>query len=804
MGPRQTPPQGVVNFGHPLSDDAGRVGAKAATLSKLRAQGERVPEGMIVLPEADAEVAARLAVDRWGSRPVAVRSSSLAEDTASASYAGQYRTVLDVQGMDAIAEAIAEVRESADHASQRGYGRVESADMAVLLMPMVHAVAAGVAFGANPVTGGEDAIVEAVAGLGESLVSGQVTPQRFTCPPGSTPSEVPGGGSAAISIEQASEVVGLVRRLGTLLGGPQDVEWAIADGQVHLLQSRPITALPVEPAIDLPEPRETWIRADENYAHPVRPLEFTVWAPRLESSFTKVFTEIGAPVETMRYRSIGGWVYSRFIPPMDQGKDDQAAPPAWVFGLLLRLIPPMRKRLRRAAAVWHSELAVQAADDWDDSGREDMRRRTRELRAVGRADLDDEALSAHLAAVLEHLQAASDVHFRLPVLATFLPSGHLGVLSERLLGWSPDQTLRLLQGHSSVTDAADALDEVANAIIADPAATKKLAEDPTSLLHDAGRPGEVLRRHLADYGHRIVGMDFDHKTWAEDPGPVFALIRARLARRMERTAARAEPHADAFEAESEARERLKSRPSDLAEFERALHAARRGVSYGDDTESDVLEALALVRYVGVEAGRRLADRGALTRPDDVWYLTEPELFMALRGEALDVAIERRRAEYLWAKAHRGPVRYGPEPPAWPSMRWVPKDVRPFLEAMTWAIDKMTSSPVEPSSDGSLSGTGASPGRVTGKVRVIRDPSEFDRIEPDDVLVCPCTIAAWSVVFPIVSAIVTEVGGPLSHPGILAREFGIPAVLGVGNATTLLRDGQTVIVDGTAGRVEVLA
>jgi len=138
----------------------------------------------------------------------------------------------------------------------------------------------------------------------------------------------------------------------------------------------------------------------------------------------------------------------------------------------------------------------------------------------------------------------------------------------------------------------------------------------------------------------------------------------------------------------------------------------------------------------------------------------------------------------------------------PSVRWAPGHARPFLEAMVWSMDKMAApTRPEPAGDGVMVGTAASPGRATGTVRVVRDPSEFDRIQPNDVLVCHCTIAAWSVVFPMVSAIVTEVGGPLSHPGILAREFGIPAVLGVDDATTLLSDGQLVTVDGSSGRVE---
>ena len=789
---------GVLDLDHDAARDPATVGGKAAVLARLRADGERVPPGLVVLPDADPDDAARAVVDRFGDRPVAVRSTSVAEDLAAASFAGQYRTELGVVGTGAIAAAILTVRGSAGDAAARGYA-TGAVMMPVLVMPMLDPEAAGVAFTRNPVTGEDEAIVEAVPGLGESLVSGTATPQRFVCRPGEPPVEE-SPGPTAISSGQAAEVATLARRLADGLGAPQDVEWAIADGQLHVLQSRPVTALPIEPDVDLPGPRETWVRADDNYAHAVRPLEFSVWASRLETSTRVAYAEIGAPVESLRYRSIGGWMYARFVPHMDQGKDDQATPPAWLFGVLLRVVPLFRRMMRTAATMWASDLSTQAADEWDHGGRAAMRGRARQLRLVDRAALDDPGLLAHLDDVLDHLQAASDVHARLWGLGTALPSGHLGVVCDRLLGWDPNETLQLLQGFTDVTDAADALDVLVDAVAADPDAVRLLRDEPAGILDLAGPAGAALRDHLDRHGHHMIGMDLGHPTWAEDPRPLLAIVRASLDRR---DVARGDARATAAEAEARARQQLADRPDDLAVFEHALARARRGIGYGDDTEADVLQAFALVRYVVMEAGRRLVDRGALARPDDVLFLHEDELVDALRGGAITADVDRRRGEYRWAQGHQGPRRYGPEPPSFPSMRWAPKGARPFLEAMVWVMDRMVPTPVpgQPR-DGVLVGTPASPGRVTGSVRVIRDPSEFPRIQPDDVLVCHHTVAAWAVAFPLVSAIVTEVGGPLSHPGILAREFGIPAVLGVEDATTTLRDGQVVTVDGTAGRVEV--
>ena len=792
---------GIVDLDDKAARDAASVGTKAAVLSRLRAEGERVPPGLVALPEADPDHVARATVERFGDQPVAVRSSSAAEDLTSASFAGQYRTELAVRGHEALRTAIATVRASAGDAQARGYAAA-TASMPVLIMPMLDPTAAGVAFSRNPVTGDDEAVVEAVPGLGEALVSGTATPQRFLCRPGDPPREEDGAGSPAISMQQAAEVAALARGLAERLGAPQDVEWAIANGQLHVLQSRAVTALPIAPEIDLPGPRETWLRADENYARPVRPFEFSVWAPRIEASTRAAYAELGAPVETMRYRSIGGWMYARFVPPMDQGKDDEPSPPAWLFGLLLRVVPALRRKMRTAAGIWASDLSTRAADEWDASGRAAMRARTRELRAVDRAALHDTELAAHLEDVLDHLQAASDVHARLWGLATALTSGHLGVVCDRLLGWEPGQTLQLVQGFTNVTDAADDLDVLVDAVAADPEATQLLHHDPARILDLPGPAGEALRAHLDRHGHQMVGMDLGNPTWAEDPRPLLAMVRARIDRR---DVGRGDARATATAAEARARQQLANRPDDLASFDQALAKARRGIGYGDDTEVDVLEVFAIVRYAAMEAGSRLAARGAVSRLDEVLFLQEDELLAALRGDTVGADIARRRGEFLWAIGHRGPKRYGPDPPAFPSMRWAPRGARPFLEAMVWVMDRMTPTPVsEQAADGALLGTPASPGRVTGVVRVVRDPSEFPRVQPDDVLVCPHTVAAWSVVFTLVSAIVTEVGGPLSHPGILAREFGIPAVLGVEGATTTLRDGQLVTVDGTTGRVEVHA
>lgn len=173
-------------------------------------------------------------------------------------------------------------------------------------------------------------------------------------------------------------------------------------------------------------------------------------------------------------------------------------------------------------------------------------------------------------------------------------------------------------------------------------------------------------------------------------------------------------------------------------------------------------------------------------------------------------IDRRRREHRWAETNPAPDHMGPDPVPPPAPRLFPRRARPVVGALMWSILAAGMDPVR--EDGTAGGAGnaaglvgmpGSPGRATGTVRVVRDAADFPRIQPGDILVCPITMASWSPVFAVIGGLVTERGGPLSHPATLAREYGIPAVLALPGATSLLVDGATVALDGGDGTVEIL-
>jgi pyruvate,water dikinase len=224
------------------------------------------------------------------------------------------------------------------------------------------------------------------------------------------------------------------------------------------------------------------------------------------------------------------------------------------------------------------------------------------------------------------------------------------------------------------------------------------------------------------------------------------------------------------------------------------------------------EQLALIRRVALDMGRRLAESSLIDDPDDVFFLEGEEAGAALAGRASGTAadcrdlVRRRRGERAWVEAHPGPDSYGESRPL-PGLDELPPEARFVTEALFWLFERAghyVKSPRLQPAGRRLTGIPASDGTYTGPARVLMGEADFGRLEPGDVLVCPITSPAWSVLFPNVGALVTDAGSVLSHSAIIAREFVIPAVVATGNATSLLQDGQLVTVDGTTGSVEVLA
>jgi pyruvate,water dikinase len=827
--------------------DAPEVGAKSAGLGALLRAGFPVPGGFVLTTEAfdlamahhgfsadtpqDAVAAESLpegivsellrAAAALGDVPLAVRSSGVAEDLPDASFAGQYETVLGVRGVEAILAAVRRCWASAFSERVRTYRRAQGLEgpprMAVLVQRLVPADAAGVAFTADPVTGDRRVtVVSAVRGLGERLVSGQATPDEWVVTDGEAACRHSPEG--AIDAAQVRSVAALARRVESYVGSPQDIEWALAGGEVFLLQARPITALPEEPIEPVPVPvvipEGYWQRDAEHFPEPTAPVDRSLFYPIARAASARWMSEFGLLMERIEFTDVGGWHYIRLVP---LGGKDRPAPPAWIMPLLVRIVPQIRSRLKQCVEAVRQDKAARFVRQWYDEWLPMLERRLPELRDVDLAALSDRSLEDHLLALKGLFAECFEIHAILHG-SQMIVIADLAFTCRDLLGWEDGKTLGLVSGLSyKSTEPSRRLSELARMARERPALGRLLEhvnETTIYLLVEADSEfAHAFAAYQREFGCRVLGGG-EARTIAEVPSLTLGLVRDQMLRGYDPEEERADLERKRAALEAEARLALvDASAADRERFERVLAAAKRAYPVREDNEFYTIGVpSALLRYAFLEVGRRLAERGKLTLRDDVFFLEFDEALTALRDrDARQDMVRRRKGEHAWTLAHPGPASYGKDPGPPPSFKGLPREARFAHEALMWVIDRMGMKVPQETLEANarqrgsvVRGIPASGGRYTGPVRVIMDESEFHKLQAGDVLVCPVTSPVWSVLFPSIGAIVTNTGGILSHPAIIAREYRIPAVVATGNASSLFTDGQVVTVDGDAGVVEVHA
>jgi rifampicin phosphotransferase len=814
----------VIGLAEEGAADPAMSGRKAATLAALAAGGLPVPPGFVVTTAAcervlatvddDAEDRGRdeFPADVWagivsglrqlGGGAVAVRSSGTAEDLPDASYAGQYETVLGVSGPGEVARAIRRCLASAGSGRVRAYSGSPREPMAVLIQRLVPADVAGVAFSANPVTGDREILVSAVRGMGDRLVSGEATPDEWVV----RGDEVTCVRVTENAIDQAGvrKVVVLARRVEGLGGGPQDLEWAITGDDLFLLQARPITALPRPPQIR-PPAAGFWRKDTTHYPMPLTPFGASVYLPAIDRAAPVMGDDFGLLFEGVEQRCLGGEVYTRAIPV---GSKERPPPPSWVMWIAARIVPALRRRARVAEKAIASGLSEQLLDRWETEWRDAFRDEAESFKRVDLGALGGEDLVSHLDLLKDFLDRGQVVHFRLNG-AYMLPLYDLLVTCEDLLGWDSVAALALVAGSSDVsTEPGRELGALASRFASDAAAPRTLHEagdDVVARLQEASPElAEAFRAYLDRYGHRTASYDPGDPTLFERPALLAGLLRDRISAGDRDLRDGTQISQDAL---ARARATLAHRSEhDRDRFELAVQGARRAYRNREDNIFWVdNQPCVPARYTAVEIGRRLADRGRLARATDAVFLEESELRGALADRSnqdLRALVARRKAERAWVAAHPGPASYGSDPGPPPDLSPLPPGLRLVNTAALQWMHLLFPTEETGTAQAQLRGVAGSPGRYTGPVRLVRDEAEFPKLRPGDVLVCPITSPAWSVLFVQAGAVVTDGGGVLAHTAVIAREYGIPAVLAIGAATQRLRDGDLVTVDGTAGVVTI--
>ncbi len=822
-------------------NDLARVGGKGANLGELVRAGFPVPDSFVVTtaaydgfvahnhlgetiawalreepgsgatirtafenapipPEIERDILA--AYRELGEVPVAVRSSATAEDLPEAAFAGQQDTFLNTLDEQALLDSVRRCWASlwTDRAivyrDRQGIDQ-QTVKLAVVVQQMVPAEVAGVMFTANPVTGARDEIaIDASPGLGEAVVSGQVTPERFVLRkrwlrrwgwriaerrPGKREVIIrarSGGGTEHVDGSAATDVPELpdraLRRLARLgnaierhFGRPQDVEWAWVGGEPFILQARPITALPEPPPRpSRPQRLIAGLLAELLPARPY-PLEATTWG------FEGIFSALLGPM----FRLLGLSVRFDGLFPEEDGvivRFSGGLPFRPTPGILLAPLRLLRLARRYDPTRWRADPLLA-----------EVQARARALEARDLQALAWEGLLAtvHEALAIPPLVGELRIRYLLPRL---LAVGRLRLVLSLLGAGDRFGTLLFTGLETRTLDANRALEALANRIRSDPTLADVFApHEPGELwaaleAQPSGRAFLAeLRAFLNEYGHREAGgtLQVSQPTWKDAPEVVLGILQGL---------ARAEPRPQTQRLAWEvARDELLTHPllrlpPLRSAFLGLLAEARWFPQIREDTRFYATLILPVLRRTLLELGRRLADVGVLDAPEDVFHLKLGEL---------------ERIDGAW-----------PPPPqlaAELSALVVRRRARRAELEGTPLVDPQLFHRAEAGEDALVSGIPGSPGVAEGPVRVVRDASEFGKLGSGEVLVAPYTNPAWTPLFERAAAVVVDSGGPASHAAIVAREYGIPAVMATVDGTRRFVDGQRVRVDGGQGHVVLL-
>jgi phosphohistidine swiveling domain-containing protein len=814
--------------------------AELATSARASLSEAPVPDAL-----ARAITTAYGELGEGASVPLAVRSSATAEDLPYASFAGQQDTYLNVVGAENVLDAVRRCWASlwTDRAvSYRASNGIDhrSVRLAVVVQRMVEAEVAGILFTANPLTGRRrQAVIDAAPGLGEAVVSGAVNPDHFVVNTATgeiverrlgdkrvTVRAAAGSGTERVALEshedEASLSDGQIRALAKLgarveahYGSPQDTEWAIDnEGRIWLLQARPITTLFPLPAGAPTTDDDLRVYFSGSVAQGVyRPLTpMGLQAFRLVASAVVTlagrpphdpdagpafFTEAGGrlffDVTTALRSTFGRRVLDLAMRNMEARTapilrhltaDPRLSPvhtPAW---RILRTVLPVLIRGRTPPRIVQALVRPEVA-------RARARRVAAEFRTAG--EVSQSASAAERLDAVERVLLGGPPGILPGVPPAFGTGLIAGALAGKLLGnlATDDERRVVLRAlpHNPTTEMDLALWALAREVRGDPAASRAVRETPPEQLAHEYRGGTLppkLQAGLADflraYGHRAVAeIDLGLPRWSEDPTYIIGVLANYLRLDNPELAPdvqfrRAAQEAQEMMADLTRRATRKGRlRGALVGF--LLRRARDLSGMREMPKFCIILLFARARELLWPVGEELAKARRLESADDIFFVSLPEARAALAGKDLRSVVRERRAVYAQEVKRRHVPRV-----------LLSDGTEPEVEA-----HDVHEAP------GTLRGTPASGGVVAGRARVILEPSGA-HLEPGEILVAPSTDPGWTPLFLTAGGLVMEMGGAMSHGAVVAREYGIPAVVGVPDATERITTGQRITVDGSSGTV----
>jgi pyruvate,water dikinase len=790
------------------------------TIRTLGARLRRAVEGAAV-PGDVAEAVTR-ALARFGERAAyAVRSSATAEDLPTASFAGQQDTYLNVVGPAAVLEHVSRcwaslfteravtyrLRKGIDHRTVR---------MAVVVQRMVFPEASGILFTADPVTGHrKTATVDAGFGLGEALVSGLVNPDVLKVRDGEIVDKtiaakqcavhaLPTGGTRDVAVDarrqeqpaltdaQAVRLVQLGRRIEAHFGRPQDIEWCLDGDDFHIVQSRPITTLfPVPEADDQENHVYVSVGHQQMMTDAMKPLGLSLWrmtamVPMQEAGgrlFVDVTPRLAAPASRAALLDMMGrsdplitdalqTLLDRgdFVPSLpDTGP---GGPPAGGAPAPIDTDPALVTEL-----VERSRASVAALE--------------RDIRTKTGPELFDFLLEAFE----DHKRVLGD-----PLSMQVIMAGMEATwwLNDHLRDWLGEKnaadTLTLSAPGNVTSEMGLALMDVADAVRPHPEAVAFLrgVEDDDFLDDLAKLPGgpearDAIEAYLDRYGMRCVGeIDITRPRWREQPAALVPAILDNVRNFEPGAAARRfeEGRHKALRKEQDVLSRLRALPDGerkADETKRMIDRVRTFIGYREYPKYGIVSRYFVYKRALLAEAERLVRADVLAEKEDAFYLTFQELHEAARSHRADAELIRQRKDAFRAYQALTP----------------PRVLTSDGEAVNGAYRR------DDVPAGALAGLPVSAGTVEGRARVVHDVAEAD-LGAGDILVTAYTDPSWSPLFVGIAGLVTEVGGLMTHGAVITREYGLPAVVGVEQATRLIQDGQRIRVHGTDGYIELLS
>lgn len=799
-----------------------RLGAEdRGGIRTVSAELRRMIEAVAIPGDVAAAITGAVALLGAGAA-YAVRSSATTEDLPTGSFAGQHDTYLHVVGVGAVLRHVSRCWASLFTERAVAYRLRHGLDhrqvhMAVVVQRMVAAEAAGVLFTADPVTSNRTIVtVEAVFGLGEALVSGRASADRYRvrggrvvdrtvvaksfavrpAPAGGTLEEVvaPARRTRPVLTDgQAVRLARLGRRVEAHFGGPQDIEWCLAAGDFAFVQSRPITALfPVPARDDHDNHVYVSVGHQQMMTDPMRPLGLAVWQMTafvpMHTAGGRLFVDVTERLASPTGRSALLAVMGRSDPltrdalqtvidrgdvipaPRDDGPPGPppGGPPATIDtdgAIVAELIG----RAERSVAALRSEIATRSGPARFDFIRADVP----EMKRILFDPQSQQAIMAGTEATWWLNDRLQEWLGEKDAADTLSRSAPRNVTSE--------MGLALLDVADVVRPHADVV-----AFLRDVGGDDFLDRDELAALAGGPETRDAIRAYLERYGMRCVGeIDITRPRWSEHPGALVPAILGDVERFAPGEAQRrfARGRHEAEQKRVEVLRRLRASPDGerkAAEAERMIDRLRTFVGYREYPKYAMVSRYFVYKQAMLEEADRLVGAGVLGHREDIYELTFDELHEVVRTQRADAElIARRRAEFASYRSLTAP-------------RVLTSDGEAV--AGSYRRDDLPA--------GALVGLAVSAGTVEGRARVVLDMDDAE-LEEGDILVTAYTDPSWSPLFVAVRGLVTEVGGLMTHGAVVAREYGLPAVVGVEHATDLIEDGRRIRVHGTDGYVELL-